>query len=488
MVDRFPTVIGQGLSLQYVSSVLRLCLTGYRQQFVDLADELLEKDPHCYSVVTKRVFTVGQGKVDVSAPENISDAERAIAEDCAQWVQGEVDSIDDLTTALTQLAWANYYGVSALEKMCSLREDGSLGIDRLNFIHYRRLAYPDPWQFDLYVWDQGLVIGPDYGLAPTQGVYGLRIRAWGGEQPPESQKFVVHAPQVRGNYPTREGLGRQLAYWQTLKLIATRLAPQYLERFAIPFAEFTFNTVDGEADNKAPRIATDADISAAIAAGNALGVGALASYVHSDAITLEFKSDTSGGASPKLTFPQWVELCDSQMTVAVLGATLTTSIGSSGGNRAASETQRKGEQRIYEYDGRGLASTFKRDVTDWLVGQNPKYRGLPKRLFPIVKIHVNDDPTASEILADAVSATTAGIPVDADQVAQRTNIPVVPNPDPTKPRRMLPIQPLKFTVANEDFGLPKAPDPPAAPDAPGKDGDKPNQPNAKPDDPDAEEK
>src|SRR5437016_3905133 len=82
------------------------------------------------------------------------------------------------------------------------------------------LSFPVPGSWDLYIWDQGAV-APDFSYSPTNRMYGLRVDDIPG-------KFVIHAPQIRGGYPTRNGLGRQLAYWITLKLVATRGAPKYL--------------------------------------------------------------------------------------------------------------------------------------------------------------------------------------------------------------------------------------------------------------------
>ena len=44
--DRYPVVVGQSLSLSYIASVFRLATTGYRQQYVDLLNELLDPS-HC---------------------------------------------------------------------------------------------------------------------------------------------------------------------------------------------------------------------------------------------------------------------------------------------------------------------------------------------------------------------------------------------------------------------------------------------------------
>lgn len=476
-IDRFPTVIGAGLTLGYISSVFRLCLTGYRQQYVDLLDELLEKDPHAFAVIQKRVLAVGQGKVTFTPPEGLEAGEKEIAEECAAWVQGEWNGIPSTRTAVTQLAWGLYYAVAALEKMCVRNPDGSLSVTSFEFVHYRRLSFPDPWKWDLYIWDQGLVQGPAYGLAPTQGVYGLNIEKI-------RDKYVVHTPQVRGSYPTRDGIGREIAYWMALKLIATRLAPQYLERFAIPFADITFNTKGP--DDKNPRIAGKSgsaggndDIDGANAAAVALGSGALSRWVHSDAVSLEFKTHEAG--SPKLTFAEWITISNTEMSKAASGGTLTTEVTHAGGNRALGQTQNKNEEKLYAYDAGVMGDTLKRDYSDFMVENNPRYRGLPKRLFPVCKVLVNEEPDPNDVVERAVNMAKGGAPVDADATATKAGVALVPNPDPTKPRRMFPLLGSNMNPAPHVIGLDDEEDvvQPPAPQAPGKPGEEPTEPPAK---------
>lgn len=471
-IDRWPTVIGQGLTLAYISSVFRLCLTGYRQQYVDLLDELIEKDPHAFSVVQKRVLAVGQGKVTFTPPAGLEPGEREIAEECAKWVQSEWDTIPSTRTAVTQLAWGLYYSVAALEKMCVRNGDGSLSVTSFEFVHYRRLAYPDPWKWDLYIWDQGLVLGPAYGLAPTQGVYGLNVEEI-------RDKYVVHTPQVRGSYPTRDGIGREIAYWMALKLVATRQAPQYLERFAIPFADIEYNTKGPEDRN--PRIAGDAadgsndDINNAQAAADALGVGALSKYVHPDSVKIALKSHE--GPS-KLTYAEWINVANTEISKAASGGTLTTEVSHAGGNRALGQVQQKNEEKLYAYDAGVMGDTLKRDYSDFMVDNNPRYRGMPKRLYPVCQVLVNEEPDPNDVVKRAEDMAKSGAPVDADETAKKAGVALIPNPDPTKPRRLFPLLGSSMSPAPHVIGLDDEEDviQPPTPTAPG--GEKPPAANA----------
>ena len=51
----------------------RVCLTGYRMLWVDLLDEMLQKEPHGYSVLWKRILGVAGARLTVERPEYIDE-------------------------------------------------------------------------------------------------------------------------------------------------------------------------------------------------------------------------------------------------------------------------------------------------------------------------------------------------------------------------------------------------------------------------------
>lgn len=426
MTDKSPIVIGPGLSLSYISAIFRLSLLGYRQQYVDLLDEMLEKELHGFSVLRKRVEAVAGGRLEVvpakTAPGATNDA--ALATELAVMCQEMVDNIPDLDQHLENLLWALYYALTACEIHWT-RDGAGWMTDRLSFIHSRRLSYPAAGSWDLYIWDQGPVLpGSSFGFAPTnRNTFGLRVADAPG-------KFVVFAPQMRGNYPTREALGRQMAYWMALKLVAARNAPQYLERFVKPIPEAVYRTGD-----EATRVANQDDIANAEKAVEQMGAGALSGWVHADTVTLNLRTpDTQG--TPKITYKEWIEICDTQMSKGVLGGTLSTDVSTNGGSRALGETQKKSEGTAAKQDAKKLAAAIRRDLIGPMVILNRP--GIPRRLWPQVIIHVEDAPDPSAIIDRAVKAAQGGIPVDADKVAEQAGVPVVA-PGDLKARRMFPI-------------------------------------------------
>lgn len=435
LVDRYPLVIGQGLSAGYLASVYRLATTGYRQQYVDLQNELLEQDAHLFSVVQKRILSTANGAIEIQPPylpKGHKDAEQArkIADD----VQARIDRIANRTESIAALLWAVYYGLAGAENFWTHNKFG-WSVDRLGFIHSRRLAYPDGQSWDLYVWDQGQVLGWDspWGNSPTNSnLYGLRVGDFPG-------KFTIHAPQLRGDYPTRDGVARETGIWAIFKRIGARGASTYLERFAKSFMDVVYNQPASGGDGGTAahaREADDPDIELAKQIAQEIGPGSASYAVHGSSITINPKA-FDGGSSSKLTWQEWIGLCDAQESKAVLGGTLGTEVGKGGGNRALGEVQERGEVDIEQYDATVLAQTLRRDIVSHLVRLN--FPGH-EHLTPKVIVHVDTDPDPKTVIANAKAMAEIGAPVDLDDLAETVGIPLVPNEDKgpdgkVKPRR-----------------------------------------------------
>ena len=421
LIDRFPLVQGQSLTSQYLASVYRLATTGYRQQFVDLLNELLEHDPHLFSVIQKRILSTANGRLDVTSAElPDGDPDKDLADEIRDLVIRELGRIPDMAQSLAGLLWGVYYGVSAAEIFWTRDSDG-WHVQRLGFIHSRRLSYPDQQAWDLYVWDQGQVYGwgQNFNQPTNRATFGLRVADYPG-------KFIVFAPQLRGDYPTRDGTGREVAQWSIFKRVGARGAVEYLERFAKPYQDVTYTTTD----TGKPREADKDDIALASQIAAAIGPGSGSFAAHADSIKIEPKSPDAG--KPKITWPEWIAICDAQISKAILGGTLGTDVGKGGGNRSLGEVQERGEVDLEQYDANVLAEAFRRDIITWIVRLN---RPEAMHLIPRVAVHVDTDPDPDSLADLATKLTKIGAPVDLEALSDQTGIKLVPNPDPSKPRR-----------------------------------------------------
>lgn len=428
--DRYPIVQG-AMSLQAVSSAMRLATTGYRQRFVDVLDELMEREPHGQAVLGQRNLTVACSRLEtVPATTESGSLDEAVALDLANMIRDQMDGVDDMPTHLSLLLWANYYGVTASENMW-VRDGGGWGFDGFSFIHTRRLSYTDPQNWDLHLFDQGPWSG---GKRDT----GLRLKDF-------PHKFTTHAPRVRGDYPTREGLGRILGFWFTLKAMAVANGASAVERYARPWAIAYFTT---GADGK-PRPASEEDISRATQAMNALGTGSLTSAVLPDSIKIGLER-VEGGISQS----EFIKLCDSQIGEVVLGQNQTTSLGPHG-SQAAVAVLKEGSRELFGYDALSLSATLRRDVARSIVALN---RPGQERLTPRFVLHI-DRPDPARLIDLADKAARLGMPVDAVKMADMLGLPLV---DP-KDKDAIRLGPAALATLHDlQGGIPPAPPPEGA--------------------------
>jgi phage gp29-like protein len=457
LVDRYPTVLGSSLTFQTISSLMRLCTTGYRREYVDLLDELLEREPHGFAVLAKRILVVAGARLEIThadIPEDDARFERA--KEIAEFVNECIEGIADLEQSLAALQWAVYYGVAAAE-IGWTREGTNWVPKRLHFIHSRRVAYPDPGSWKAHIWDQGSVRSFWDASSPTANVgsFGIVVDDFPG-------KFILHTPQLRGNYPTRDGLGRELAFFFALKGMTLRGAGQYVEKFGKPWPVLEYATTN----TATPRMATSEDLAAANNTAAAFGSGAAASAVLPNSVKATLVGPGLTGR-PAITHTDLLEYIDGQISKCVEGSTLTTDAGNRG-NAGATKIHKQGATELARYDANCLSETLRRDLIAWIVRLN-----FPDEvdLTPRVQIHVDEKPDPAERMDLAASAAAVGMPIDADELGQELGLPLIKQEPPedaepgwkAKPRRLVPIKPVEVPadILGGDIKPPPPPPPPA---------------------------
>ncbi len=444
--DRNPTVIGNQLTFQAVATAYRLALTGYRQRYADVLGELLDHDPHAFGVLSQRILAVAGARYEFKAPVPPDHPRYHEALEVADHVAAQFAQIPKIQGHYATLLWSLYYGVSASE--IHWRRVGSeWWVDRLTWIHTRRLAYPDSALWELHVWDQGAVGPGSWGAYPTaSSTYGLRVSDFPG-------KFVVHTPQLRADYPTREGLGRIVGNWMLLKRFAARASSQYLDRFARPIGLGTWGTTD----TMEPRAAVDEDVVALKAALESLGLGTLTSYAKPDCIKVDILNPDATSTA-KLTFTEFLSYADAQVSKGVLGQTYTTEPGKFGAKGTA-EVGKEGAMQLARFDAADFADTLRRDIVAHIVRLN---RPNAVDLVPCCEILVDDEPSPEAVMAIAVQAASIGMPLDAEDLAKRTGLVLV---DPGKDaRRLALVKPAELSAIDETIEPPTPPPMPGAVD------------------------
>ena len=437
VVDRWPTLVGSSLSLQYLASVYRYSQNGYRQQFVDALDELLERDPHTQAVLGQRVLTAASGKLELTPAQTVDpdSPEGKRAAEIAADLQRRWNRIPGKTQAMYSLVLsALYYGAGAVENHWEVGPDG-WNITGFGFIHSRRIAWPDQNDWSAHIWDQGAVMPMTIGLFPTENFFGLRIRDVPG-------KFALHTPSLRADYPTRDGIGRTIGWWMVIKLMAIRGASQYVERFGKPWVLGHYNTGTEESQGK-PRFASDEDIAAGMSVMEALGVGSLATGMLPDSIKVTLDGPGVKSSTGGVNHEQLIDLCDAQISKAVRGGTLQTDAGDKGA-RSLGDVHAEGDVRNARFDAHCLEDTLQQDVIWWLCHLN--YPG-EEHLCPVTTIHVEN--VGPDVLLDRVEKLAKlGAAPDAVDVAKRVGIKLA-NTE-VRTARLVPVKPADYFAVAPD--------------------------------------
>jgi phage gp29-like protein len=206
-IDRDPTMMGNALTPKVLTNILFRRNEGYMQQWVDLADEAREKDPHLHSQLSLREQSVVETDYDVlpGAGSNQQRAKKAAAawkERLDEWKTRPNAGIEQWLAEITGSA---YYGRGAHEIIWQF-DGGEIVPTDLEKLDTRRLSYacdqadPDPWV--MRIWDEN----------DPRGMFGGRYGVPITEFHPD--KFLVNEVRVRGAQKTREGLFATVVwYW-----------------------------------------------------------------------------------------------------------------------------------------------------------------------------------------------------------------------------------------------------------------------------------
>lgn len=438
MIDKNPRVVGSRLTLNEVSAIMRQATYGLRKGYVDMINELLERDASAYAALSQRVLSVASSEIAVRPPKYIRKKYQKRAETIAEWVREKIHQIPELKQSIAQLQWGMFYGITAQEITWRKDREGRHVPVRLNFIHSRRLEYPRDSSWDLYIKDDG-----DDVMRAVQNAK-MRSRAepwWGTRVADFPGKFIVHAPSIRSDYPTREGLGRQMAIYMALKSMALRSGSQTIERFAKPWAIGYYNTKTE--DNPNPRVATttkpDGDIYKAAEAMEALGTGAMTYAVLPDSVELKPQENLTGSFTAELPQTIFIKYIDQQIARAVL-TTDEFTIAAGVGSQAKAEVLKRNLMQVLQWDAAMLAESLRRDLVYYMVAY-----AFPQDidLIPEIIIQVQDAPNLEQLVMAAQCAFELGAPIDIQAICDKFNIPITDDPKKQAQPRVDPNEELK---------------------------------------------
>jgi len=342
LYDKAAAHWGAAMTIGVVTSMMRQCELGQRDLWCDLLSELLEGDPHAHSVLKKCYSSISNHRWELIPPRFEDEGEQYKADIVARETTEIIAKIPNWKSRIYQLLWGHFTGASAHEVMW--RFNGKWSIRELRHVPSRRLGFDD--SFELYLTD---------GSYSTTGI---PLGSLPG-------KFLAYVPCVTGEVPTREGLGRILAYWLGFGRWATRDFLTYVERFGKPLPLAVMKTGRVTSDE------TDKTLANSLVQN--IGRGTQFGAVVPDTIDLQFPSTggSGGNGGAKVTVHgDFLDRKNAEVSKAVLGGTLTTEVGSSGGNRALGERQGVDQQEIIETIASQLDEAITAAIVVWLVRLN----------------------------------------------------------------------------------------------------------------------
>jgi phage gp29-like protein len=418
-----------GLTPERFTQILREAEFGDPFLYLELAEEMEEKDLHYLAVLNTRKEAVSQLKFDITPASSDKDYLRA-----AEMVRAMLanDALD-LASAMVDILDAIGKGFSATEILwdSSKREWFPC-----------RLRWRDPRWF-MFDWVSGeeLLVrtlrnqGPSIpvdGEAAARGshfkgagLYGA-LRGDIGIQPMTEPllpyKFIVHFAKAKAGLPIRGGLARAAGWSYLFKNYVLKDWVTFAEVYGQPLRVGKYGPGATEQDKQT--------LLQAVA-----NIGTDAAAIVPDSMLIEFtEARQTGNAELYQSFCQYL---DAQISKAVLGQTLTTEIPQGAGSRAAAEVHDAVRHDIMSADARRLAATLNRDLVRPIVDLNLG----PRQNYPRLTIGMADDADINDFVDMVTKLADHGVRIGQQTVRRRMEIPEPAEDEPV-------LQPSRVPLAS----------------------------------------
>jgi phage gp29-like protein len=380
--DRYSDYPTNGLTPEKLSRILKQADQGDVSLMMEMFEEMEEKDSHLFSLLqTRKNAVIGLDFEILPYSDDPLDKETA---DFVSDIFYGIDNIEDLFTDLLDAIGKGF----AVGHIKWNREGSKTVVDKVTRIHQKRIA------FDLE--DRMLIYTEDAPMG----------------RPMYKNEFIVHHYKARSGHPSRAGVLRNVSWAYLFKNYALKDWVVFAESYGMPMRIGTFSPS-----------ATDADIKTLEQA--VLNLGSAYGVTISENTKIELKEAIKGGNAS--VYETLLRFCNSEMSKAILGQTLTTEMGSSG-SLAASQTHNSVRQDILEADCKALAQTLMHFLIRPIVLHN--FIDYPKRIsrLPYIKFHSSPpEDLKQEAETYKILIADVGLPVSKEHLYEKFGIP---KPDP----------------------------------------------------------
>jgi phage gp29-like protein len=217
---------------------------------------------------------------------------------------------------------------------------------------------------------------------------------------PDPWQWVVHKNRARSAPLHKASRNRIAAFWVLFKKWGIKGWTIFCDRYGVP-------TRLGKYPKHADQAERDAILQAAVLLGHdgaaAIPVDAMIELVEGGA-----------GKSSQLPHPPLAQFCNAEISKAVLGNTLTTEVGNTGGNRALGEVHESNEEILASKDAALLADTIRKQLATPIVRFNMS-EGTPIPRISFVHDEAIDLKAASEVDKNLIAM---GVPLSISQLRE----------------------------------------------------------------------
>ncbi|MEO1950686.1 DUF935 domain-containing protein [Thioclava sp.] len=362
--------VASGLTPQRLAGILLACDEGDLDEFLVLAEEMEERDPHYQSVlgIRKRVIS-GVAPTVKAASDSAQDKKiaEAVRKEIAEH-EGFSDLVEDMLDALGK-------GYSAVE------------------IKWARTAAQ--WTPESFYWRD-----PRFFAFDRETGRELRLRDESDPVhgiPLEPFKFITHFAKLKSGMPFRAGLARLVAFSWMCKSYTLKDWMAFIETYGLPLR---LGKYDGNA--------TAEDIKVLMRA--VANVGSDAAAVIPESMQIDFVDGPS--VTGDRIFENLARYIDEQISKAVLGQTMTADDGSS---EAQANVHNEVRHDIARADAVAVSKRLNRDLVRPFVDLN---FGVQED-YPRLMIEIAEPEDTKATLDSAVALMGVGLTLKATELRSK---------------------------------------------------------------------
>jgi phage gp29-like protein len=379
---------GRALTPRRVNNILLQAEQGDLLPLQDLADDMQERDGKLFAVLGQRAAAVQLMPISVTAPDNATAAEKALAQQA---------------TELWQLAALD------LPQLVGWCMDGVLkGFAPVETTWDYRDGYQLPTLAQAQ--QRWFVCGQGQGSAGSSAQARasrdtLLLRTTDGAQPLRPLNWLIHRHPALCGYTSRQALARVLVWPYLFKHYALRDLAEFLEIYGIPLRLGTY-----------PITASDEDKATLLRAVSEIGHNAAG--IIPQGMAIDFQSAADGKHEP---FFGMADYMDGIMAMVVLGQTLTSSEGQHG-TQALGTVHNDVRLDIAEADARLVGQTLTEQLLRPLVALNlPMPAGTR---LPRVVLDAGRDEDLGPYAENLPKLANAGLRIGVQWAHSKLRIPM----------------------------------------------------------------